>query len=90
QGLNVNEEEYVEEEEEDELYRDVNINHGRGLQVNQEVEDSHVTLTPINSDVILKRRRDDDDDDKDEEPSAGSDRGSKRQREGKEHEPASC
>nr|GEW06575.1 hypothetical protein [Tanacetum cinerariifolium] len=50
QGLNVNEEEYVEEDEEDELYRDVNINQGRDLQVNQEVEDSHVTLTPINSD----------------------------------------
>nr|GEZ79314.1 hypothetical protein [Tanacetum cinerariifolium]GEZ79339.1 hypothetical protein [Tanacetum cinerariifolium] len=29
QGLNVNEEEYVEEEEEDKLYRDVNINQGR-------------------------------------------------------------
>nr|GEZ68591.1 putative reverse transcriptase domain-containing protein [Tanacetum cinerariifolium] len=35
--------------------------------------------------VILKRRRDDDDD-KDEGPFAGSDRGSKRQREGKEPE----
>nr|GEW01448.1 hypothetical protein [Tanacetum cinerariifolium] len=51
QGLNVNEEEeHVEEEEEDELYRDVNINQGRGLQVTQEVKDSHVTLTLINSD----------------------------------------
>nr|GEU61609.1 hypothetical protein [Tanacetum cinerariifolium] len=38
--------------------------------------------------VILKRRRDndDDDDDKDEGPFAGSDRGSKRRREGKEPE----
>nr|GFA88751.1 hypothetical protein [Tanacetum cinerariifolium] len=36
--------------------------------------------------VILKRRRDDDDDDQGEGPSAGSDRGSKRQREGKEPE----
>nr|GEX03873.1 hypothetical protein [Tanacetum cinerariifolium] len=50
QCLNVNEEEHVEEEEEDELYRDVNINQGRGLQATQEVKDTHVTLTPINSD----------------------------------------
>nr|GEY30713.1 reverse transcriptase domain-containing protein [Tanacetum cinerariifolium] len=35
--------------EEDELYRDVNINQGRGLQATLEVEDTHVTLTPINS-----------------------------------------
>nr|GEY43997.1 hypothetical protein [Tanacetum cinerariifolium] len=39
--------------------------------------------------VTLKRRRDDDAD-KDEEPSAGSDRGSKRRREGKEPESASA
>nr|GFA69073.1 hypothetical protein [Tanacetum cinerariifolium] len=38
--------------------------------------------------VTLKRRRDDDAD-KDEEPSAGSDRGSKRRREGKEPESTS-
>nr|GEV52908.1 hypothetical protein [Tanacetum cinerariifolium] len=51
QGLNVHEEEeHIKEEEEDELYKDVNINQGRGLQVTQDVEDSHVTLTPINSD----------------------------------------
>nr|GFB68779.1 hypothetical protein [Tanacetum cinerariifolium] len=31
----------------DELYRNVNINQGRGLQVTQNVEDSHVTLTPV-------------------------------------------
>nr|GEU43372.1 hypothetical protein [Tanacetum cinerariifolium] len=50
-GLNVGrEEEHVEEEEEDELYRDVNINQGRGIQATLEVEDSHVTLTPINPD----------------------------------------
>nr|GEY44818.1 hypothetical protein [Tanacetum cinerariifolium] len=49
QGLNVNEEEHVEDEEEDELYRDVNINQGRGLQAILEGEDTHVTLTPINS-----------------------------------------
>nr|GFA55604.1 hypothetical protein [Tanacetum cinerariifolium] len=39
-----------EEEEADKLYRDVNINQGRGLQVTQNVEDSHVTLTPVNPD----------------------------------------
>nr|GFC57869.1 hypothetical protein [Tanacetum cinerariifolium] len=36
--------------EENELYRDVNINQGRGLQVTQNVKDSHVTLTPVNPD----------------------------------------
>nr|GFD30906.1 hypothetical protein [Tanacetum cinerariifolium] len=30
--------------------RDVNINQGRGLQVTQNVEDSYVTLTPVNPD----------------------------------------
>nr|GFC19658.1 hypothetical protein [Tanacetum cinerariifolium] len=39
-----------EEEEADELYRDVNINQGRGLQLTQNVEDSHMTLTPVNPD----------------------------------------
>nr|GEW17955.1 hypothetical protein [Tanacetum cinerariifolium] len=34
----------------DELYRDVDINQGRGLQVNQEVEDFHVILTPVHPD----------------------------------------
>nr|GEZ45864.1 hypothetical protein [Tanacetum cinerariifolium] len=51
QGLNIGEEErHVKEEEEDELYRDVNINQGRGLQASLEVEDSHVTLTLVNPD----------------------------------------
>nr|GFA26304.1 hypothetical protein [Tanacetum cinerariifolium] len=36
--------------EEDELYRDVNINQGKGIQANLKVEDSHVTLTPVNPD----------------------------------------
>nr|GFC17468.1 hypothetical protein [Tanacetum cinerariifolium] len=36
--------------EENELYRDVNINQGRGLQVTQNVEYSHVTLTLVNPD----------------------------------------
>nr|GFA53220.1 hypothetical protein [Tanacetum cinerariifolium] len=49
--LNVGGEEgHIEEEEEDELYRDVNINQGRGLQTTLDVEDSHVTLTPVNPD----------------------------------------
>nr|GFD35765.1 hypothetical protein [Tanacetum cinerariifolium] len=39
-----------EEEDADELYRDVNINQGKGLQVTQNVEDTHVTLTPVNPD----------------------------------------
>nr|GEX31271.1 hypothetical protein [Tanacetum cinerariifolium] len=50
-GLNIGEEErHIKEEEEDELYRDVNINQGRGLQAPIEVEDSHVTLTLVNPD----------------------------------------
>nr|GEV61216.1 hypothetical protein [Tanacetum cinerariifolium] len=50
-GLNVGREEgHDEKEEEDELYRDVNINQVRGIQTTQEVKDSHVTLTPINPD----------------------------------------
>nr|GFC70951.1 hypothetical protein [Tanacetum cinerariifolium] len=50
-GLNVGGEEgNVEKDEEDELYRDVNINQRRGIQENLEVEDSHVTLTSVNPD----------------------------------------
>nr|GEW38970.1 hypothetical protein [Tanacetum cinerariifolium] len=50
-GLNIGKEErHAEEEEEDELYRDVNINQGRGLLASLEVEDSHVTLTPVKPD----------------------------------------
>nr|GEZ65594.1 hypothetical protein [Tanacetum cinerariifolium] len=37
----------IEEEEADELYREVDINQGRGLQVSQDIKDSHVTLTPV-------------------------------------------
>nr|GEU32394.1 hypothetical protein [Tanacetum cinerariifolium] len=48
-GLNIGEEErHIEEE--DRLYKDVNINQGRGLQASLEVEDSHMTLTPVNPD----------------------------------------
>nr|GFB90445.1 hypothetical protein [Tanacetum cinerariifolium] len=36
-----------EDEDADELYRDVNINQGRGLQVTQNVEDTHVILTLV-------------------------------------------
>nr|GEX11282.1 hypothetical protein [Tanacetum cinerariifolium] len=51
QGLRISKEERMHEEEEaDELYRDVDINQGRGLQVSQDIEDSHVTLTPVHSD----------------------------------------
>nr|GEZ29131.1 hypothetical protein [Tanacetum cinerariifolium] len=44
-----------EEDEEDKLYRDVNINLGRGVQMadvhtTQEFEDLHVTLTSVNPD----------------------------------------
>nr|GEZ83676.1 hypothetical protein [Tanacetum cinerariifolium] len=48
-GLNVKREEGLnEKKEEDEIYRDVNINQGRGIQETLEVGDTHVTLTPIN------------------------------------------
>nr|GFA45468.1 hypothetical protein [Tanacetum cinerariifolium] len=40
----------IEEEEAGELYRDVDINQGRGLQLSQDIEDSHVTLTQVNPD----------------------------------------
>nr|GEX98818.1 hypothetical protein [Tanacetum cinerariifolium] len=45
QGLRISEEERIQEEEEaDELYREVDINQGRGLQVSQDIEDSHKIL----------------------------------------------
>nr|GEX38960.1 hypothetical protein [Tanacetum cinerariifolium] len=52
-------------------------------------ESDKIILDTYRETVTLKRRRDDDAD-KDEEPSAGPDRGSKRRREGKEHESASA
>nr|GFA73646.1 hypothetical protein [Tanacetum cinerariifolium] len=52
-------------------------------------ESGKIILDAYGYTVTLKRRRDDDAD-KDEEPSAGSDRGSKRRREGKEPESASA
>nr|GFB28224.1 hypothetical protein [Tanacetum cinerariifolium] len=52
QGLRIGEEERMQEEDEaDELYHDVDINQGWGLQVSQETEDSHVILTPTQSDA---------------------------------------
>nr|GEY13028.1 hypothetical protein [Tanacetum cinerariifolium] len=47
------------EDEEDELYRDVNINLGRGVQMadvhkTQEFKDSHVTLTPTTSQMDVQ------------------------------------
>nr|GEW70075.1 hypothetical protein [Tanacetum cinerariifolium] len=52
QGLRIGEEERMQEEEDaEELYRDVDINQGRGLQVSQKTEDSHVILTPTQSDA---------------------------------------
>nr|GFA64588.1 hypothetical protein [Tanacetum cinerariifolium] len=52
QGLRVSEEQrLIDDEEADELYRDVDINQGRGLQVSQDIEDSHMTLTSVHPDV---------------------------------------
>nr|GEZ09320.1 hypothetical protein [Tanacetum cinerariifolium] len=51
QCLRIGEEERMQEDEEaDELYRDVDINQGRGLQLSQYIKDSHMTLTPTHSD----------------------------------------
>nr|GFC74551.1 hypothetical protein [Tanacetum cinerariifolium] len=52
-------------------------------------ESDKIILDTYRDTVMLKRRRDDDAN-KDEEPSAGSDRGSKRRREGKEPESGSA
>nr|GEV61673.1 RNA-directed DNA polymerase, eukaryota [Tanacetum cinerariifolium] len=49
-----------------------------------------ITTTQQNEDTVTLKRRHDDDADKDEEPSAGSDWGSKRCREGKEPESVSA
>nr|GEZ52547.1 hypothetical protein [Tanacetum cinerariifolium] len=53
QDLRLSEEARIQEEEEaDELYRDVDINQGRGLQVTQIIKDSHVTLTLVHPDGL--------------------------------------
>nr|GFA65887.1 hypothetical protein [Tanacetum cinerariifolium] len=118
------------EDDEDELYRDVNINlEGRVVQMADvhttqefktlilrdeaqaeneeflnnldeniqtiikeqvkeqalvEVYESDKIILDTHGDIVTLKRRRDDDADKDKEPSAGSDRGSKRRREGKE------
>nr|GFD17607.1 hypothetical protein [Tanacetum cinerariifolium] len=51
QGLRISEKERMQEEEEaDELYRDIDINQRMGLQVSQDIDDSHMTLTLVHSD----------------------------------------
>nr|GFB30263.1 hypothetical protein [Tanacetum cinerariifolium] len=37
-------------EEADKLYRDVDINQGKGLPLSHDIKDAHVTLTPVNPD----------------------------------------
>ncbi|GJW85441.1 hypothetical protein Tco_0158586 [Tanacetum coccineum] len=95
-----------EEDKANELYRDVNVNlEGRDIvmidaplpnvQATQEIEDTHLILTAsihpegykVTSLFLTLMR---DDEDKDEEPSAGSNRGSKRRRAGKEPESTSA
>nr|GEZ07044.1 hypothetical protein [Tanacetum cinerariifolium] len=50
-GFKDGEDEWLNEEEEaDELYRDVDINQGRGLQLSQDIDDSHMTLTLVQPD----------------------------------------
>nr|GFC07318.1 hypothetical protein [Tanacetum cinerariifolium] len=64
QGLRISEEERMHEEDEaDELYCDVDINQGRGLQVSQETEDSHEEES---FDLILRTPEDNEDDDNNE------------------------
>nr|GEX50062.1 hypothetical protein [Tanacetum cinerariifolium] len=53
-------------------------------------ESDKIILDTYGDIVMLKRRHDDDDAEKDKEPSAGSDRGSKRRREGKKPESTSA
>nr|GFB42131.1 hypothetical protein [Tanacetum cinerariifolium] len=51
QELRLSEEARIQEEDEaDKLYRDVDINQGRGLHVTQNIEDSHMTLTLVHPD----------------------------------------
>nr|GFA85164.1 hypothetical protein [Tanacetum cinerariifolium] len=53
QGLRLSDDERIHEEEEaEDLYRVVNINQGRELQVSQNIEDSHVTLTSVHPDGL--------------------------------------
>nr|GFB34263.1 hypothetical protein [Tanacetum cinerariifolium] len=86
QDLRLSEEARIQEEEEaDELYRDVDINQGWGLQVSQDIEDSHVTLTPIHPDGLQESSSVSSFVTSMLNPISDADRGSKRQREGREH-----
>nr|GFA16237.1 hypothetical protein [Tanacetum cinerariifolium] len=55
-----------------------------------EAYESDKLILDTYGDIVTLKKRHDDDADKDEEPSAGSDRGSKRRREGKEPESTSA
>nr|GEX90819.1 hypothetical protein [Tanacetum cinerariifolium] len=58
QGLKISEEERMHKEEEaDELYRDVDINQGRGLQVSQDIEDSHQMPEAVREAVQIQTDR---------------------------------
>nr|GFA86935.1 hypothetical protein [Tanacetum cinerariifolium] len=57
---------------------------------NGEEDQADKTILDLYGDTIILKIRHDDDDDQEEGPSAGSDRGSKRRREGKEPESASA
>nr|GFC32002.1 hypothetical protein [Tanacetum cinerariifolium] len=62
QGLRISKEERIHEEKEaDELYRDVDINQGRGLQLSQDIEDSYVTLTLVHPDGSEDKGSDEED-----------------------------
>nr|GEW60858.1 hypothetical protein [Tanacetum cinerariifolium] len=92
QGLRISEEERIQEEEEADRVKSLEVNFSEFMQTNQfpdavsKILDKTI-LESYGDTTILKRRRGDDDDQ--EGPSAGSDRGSKRRREGGEHESAS-
>nr|GFC60940.1 hypothetical protein [Tanacetum cinerariifolium] len=88
QELRLSEEARIQEEEEaDELYRNRSDEQRNPYKALVEAYDADKTIMDTYGEsTILKRRREDDDQ---EGPSAGSDRGSKRQREGGEHASAS-
>nr|GFA07414.1 hypothetical protein [Tanacetum cinerariifolium] len=60
QGLRISEEERLNKEEEaDELYRDVDINQGRGLQLSQDIKDSHMNeAVRVAVQILTDRLRD--------------------------------
>nr|GEY10196.1 hypothetical protein [Tanacetum cinerariifolium] len=84
--------------ENDEFLKTINENMQKIIkeQVKEQVKalveayESDKIILDIYGDTVTLKRRHDDDADKDEKPSAGSDRGSKRRREGKEPESASA